>query len=73
MVTLYSGFAERTESGTLHFRGLVSSLDGRQVVRAEATGAEVDAAELGRRVGEQVLSNGGREILDALAEQADDE
>ncbi|MGB0618090.1 MAG: hydroxymethylbilane synthase [Myxococcota bacterium] len=68
-----AGFAERAESGTLHFRGLVSSLDGREVVRGEATGAEVDAAELGRRVGEQVLADGGREILDALAERADDE
>ncbi len=68
-----AGFAERLAPGTLRFRGLVSSLDGREVVRHEETGAEADAAALGARVAERVLASGGRAILDALAEHAGDD
>ncbi|MCR9095395.1 MAG: hydroxymethylbilane synthase [bacterium] len=67
-----AGFAERIDSGSLRFRGLVSSLDGREVVRAEETAAESEAAALGERVAERVLAQGGRAILAALTESSDD-
>ena len=63
-----AGFAERQANGQLRFRGLVSSLDGREVVRAEETADESEAVALGTRVAERVLREGGRAILDALAE-----
>ena len=68
-----AGFAERGAPGTLRFRGLVSSLDGGEVVRHEDVGPESDAEALGTRVADRVLADGGRALLDALAEQADDE
>jgi hydroxymethylbilane synthase len=62
-----AGFAERDERGELRFRGLVSSLDGTQVVQAEERAPEAEAWALGERVAERVLAGGGRAILDALA------
>ena len=65
-----AGFAEHGGDGRLRFRGLVSSLDGRDVVRAEETGDPQEAAAIGRRVAERVLAGGGRGILEALAAAA---
>jgi hydroxymethylbilane synthase len=62
-----AGFAERDDAGWLRFRGLVSSLDGKQIVRAEDQAAEAQAVALGARVAERVLAEGGRAILEALA------
>ncbi|MBK7950556.1 MAG: hydroxymethylbilane synthase [Deltaproteobacteria bacterium] len=62
-----AGFAERLPDGRLRMRGLVSSLDGREIARAEDFGT-VDAAEaLGERVARAVLESGGRGILAAIA------
>lgn len=62
-----AGFAERLSDGRVHLRGLVSSLDGVTIARAEghAPGAEVEA--LGERVARAVLEAGGREILRGIA------
>ncbi|MEZ4289985.1 MAG: hydroxymethylbilane synthase [Myxococcota bacterium] len=68
-----AGFAERTAEGALRFRGLVSSLDGERIVRAEASGRGDEAEAIGRRVAERVLADGGREILAELAAQAEAE
>ena len=62
-----AGFAERMGDGRLRFRGLVSSLDGQRIARAEETARESEAAALGARVAQTVLADGGREILAALA------
>lgn len=62
-----AGFAERTSSGELRFRGLVASLDGSKIARAEAVGVEAEAETLGHSVAEAVLDAGGREILLSLA------
>jgi hydroxymethylbilane synthase len=72
--TPLAGFAELSSDGNVRFRGLVSSLDGREVIRAEETGPSSDAAGLGQRVAERVLEGGGRRILAALAaaENADE-
>ena len=47
---------------------LGAAADGREVVRAEETADESEAVALGTRVAERVLREGGRAILDALAE-----
>jgi hydroxymethylbilane synthase len=47
-------------------RGLVASLDGRRVVRAEEEVAASDAAAAGRRIAQVVLDRGGAEILREL-------
>lgn len=62
-----AGFAELQADGKVRFRGLVSSLDGQEVVRAEEIAESAEAPALGRRVAERVLADGGREILAALA------
>ena len=53
----------------LRFRGLISSLDGSQVIRSEQVGGRAEAEAIGKRVGEYVLSQGGREILDQIAHE----
>lgn len=68
-----AGFGERLGDGRLRFRGLVSSLDGQRVARFEETAPESEAAALGARVAHSVLSNGGREILAALADLSADD
>ena len=66
-----AGFAERTSDGELRFRGLVASLDGATIARAEIIGPEEEAQRIGQRVAEAVLEAGGREILLALAAETD--
>jgi hydroxymethylbilane synthase len=66
-----AGFAERTSKGELRFRGLVASLDGRTIARAETFGRAEEAERLGERVAEAVLDAGGREILLALTAETE--
>ncbi len=66
-----AGFAERTSHGELRFRGLVASLDGATIARAEIFGRESEAEQLGEWVAEAVLDAGGREILLALAAETE--
>ncbi|MCH7866721.1 MAG: hydroxymethylbilane synthase [Myxococcales bacterium] len=56
---------ERGE-GRVWLRGLVASLDGKRIVRAEEEVASSEAAAAGRRVAEAVLEGGGAEILREL-------
>lgn len=56
---------ERGE-GRVWLRGLVASLDGKRIVRAEEEVAASEAAAAGRRVAEAVLEGGGAEILREL-------
>ncbi len=56
---------ERGE-GRVWLRGLVASLDGKRVVRAEEEVASSQAAAAGRRIAEAVLDRGGAEILREL-------
>ena len=62
-----AGFAERLADGRLHLRGLVSSLDGRTIARAEGHAPCHEAEALGERVARAVLEAGGREILREIA------
>ncbi len=55
--------------GRIRVRGLLASLDGKRIVRAEEEAAAADAESLGRRVAEAVLSGGGEEILEEIERQ----
>lgn len=63
-----AGFAEHRADGTVHLRGLVSSLDGRTIARAEGNAPAREAEALGAEVARAVLAAGGRAILQAIAE-----
>ena len=62
-----AGFAERLADGRIRLRGLVSSLDGREIARAEESAPQSEANALGERVAQAVLEAGGREILRKIA------
>ncbi|MHB1627815.1 MAG: hydroxymethylbilane synthase, partial [Bacilli bacterium] len=55
---------EGEHDGRLSLSGLIGSPDGRRIVRAAARGP--DAAAIGRELAEQLLEQGGREILEGL-------
>ncbi len=59
-----AGFAEPLADGGLRLRGIVASPDGARIVRAEGAGADAEA--LGAAVADDLLRQGGREILAAL-------
>lgn len=50
----------------VHIRAVVVSPDGSQVIRKEARGLATDAAAIGRVLGEQLLADGGKQILDTV-------
>lgn len=63
-----AGYAESPGDGGLRFRGLISSLDGKDRAEAERSGPESDAEALGAEVADAVLAGGGEAILRSLAE-----
>jgi hydroxymethylbilane synthase len=58
-------YATVTE-GALHLLGVVISPDGKEYVRAEADGATAGAEQLGRELGEKLLREGARAILETV-------
>jgi len=64
--TPLAAFSEHLPDGKLRLRGLVTSLDGRRVARAEAEAGIAGAEVLGRDLAERVLAEGGAEILEQL-------
>lgn len=59
------GFAE-VQDGQLRMRGFVASPDGQRMIRAESTGDIVHPEVLGKRIADELLSQGAGEILAAL-------
>jgi len=59
-------YAVVSEDGVLSLRAVVSSPDGRTLVKRDGSGPAVDAAAIGHRVGEALLKAGAREILAAV-------
>jgi len=51
---------------TLVLQGLVSSPDGRELIRAEIEGDAEEAVELGHDLAQDLLAEGGRELLGAV-------
>jgi hydroxymethylbilane synthase len=65
-----AAYCELLENDRISLRGLVASLDGTRIVRAECT-AEASAAEqAGRQLARQVLASGGAEILADLQDHS---
>ena len=56
-------YAEIASSGGVHLRGLVASIDGRDLVRVEGEG---DPEEVGVRLAHEAIAAGAAEILEAL-------
>jgi hydroxymethylbilane synthase len=52
------------ESEGLWLRGLVASVDGKRIIRAEERGASKDPRALGERLAEKLLENGAGEFLE---------
>uniref|UniRef100_Q022E4 Porphobilinogen deaminase n=1 Tax=Solibacter usitatus (strain Ellin6076) TaxID=234267 RepID=Q022E4_SOLUE len=52
--------------GRVRLLGLVAAPDGSEIVRAEAEGASGEAAEIGKRLGAELLARGARRILDGV-------
>ena len=63
-----AGYAELTGE-QLHLRGLVGSVDGRQILRAAASGPAVQAEAIGQRVADDLLAQGAQAILDSVYAQ----
>jgi hydroxymethylbilane synthase len=64
-----AGFATSTPEGNLYLEGLLAAADGSAVARAGSTARPEQAAELGRKVAQMVLADGGQELLQARLEQ----
>ncbi len=54
------------EESEIHLRGLVGSVDGRELIRDEIRGPRSEAVALGIELGERVLAAGGKRILDEV-------
>lgn len=59
----------RISGSQLSMRGLVSSLDGREVFEDSIEGAAADGAKLGVELGQRLLDRGAGRVLDALKQQ----
>jgi hydroxymethylbilane synthase len=60
-----AGFAVLTQ-GQLYLRGRVGSIDGKELLKAELTGAPEQAEILGRQLAETLLTQGADRLLAAL-------
>ena len=54
------------DGATIRLRAIIVSPDGVQLIRKESSGQATDAAAIGRVLGEELLAEGGAEILEAV-------
>ena len=66
--TPIAGLARRSADGSLSFRGLIASPDGKQCFEVACTGTfdPEDAVRVGRDAGEQLKADAGPAFFDAL-------
>lgn len=64
--TPIAGQAKMTDDGKLHFQGLVSSPDGKQMFRAERTGAPEEGAQLGHDAGMEIRKEAGEKFFEDM-------
>jgi hydroxymethylbilane synthase len=64
------GAHAQIEDGRMTLAAFIGLPDGTRLARASASAPSADAQALGRRVGERLLAEGGREILDLLGATA---
>jgi hydroxymethylbilane synthase len=67
--TPIGALATIVEGNTLELIGAVASLDGSRVIRATGRANRADAAELGFRVGHELIAKGASEILAGVRAQ----
>lgn len=63
----------RLSDGQINIQGGIISLDGKQRILKEKTGAINDAQQLGEQLANEVLSSGGKEILEEIKKRLNDE
>lgn len=56
----------RIEEGQFRLDAIIGSLDGRRVVRGEISGIPAQSEQLGEKLAQQLLSRGGKEILEEI-------
>jgi len=56
----------RVDGGIVTLTGLVADPDGKKIIRSERSGPRIEAGTLGYLVAEDVLAQGGAEILAAV-------
>jgi hydroxymethylbilane synthase len=54
------------EAAEIHLRGLVGSVDGKELIRDDIRGPRTEAEALGIELGARVLAAGGKRILDEV-------
>jgi len=54
------------DGAKVQLRAIIVSPDGAQVIRKEASGQAVDAARIGRTLGDELLAEGGAKILETV-------
>ncbi|NCB86430.1 MAG: hydroxymethylbilane synthase [Gammaproteobacteria bacterium] len=59
-------FAEMEDNDHLWLRGLVGSVDGKQIIHGDISGPKEQAEELGKLLAEQLLAQGADDILRAV-------
>lgn len=59
------------EGDTLHMSGLVGTVDGTEIIRAEISGPREKADELGTALAEELLAHGAADILKDLYDNAE--
>lgn len=57
------GVHAEVENDNVKIEAVIASLDGSKVLRNNITGPAVNAADLGRKLGQQMLTEGGEQIL----------
>ena len=53
-------------NGQLRLTGFIAAVDGQRSVRGEISGPVADSEQLGIRLADQLLAEGGREILEEV-------
>jgi len=59
-------FAEISEDGSLHVRGLVGDPDGNEILTANDSGSTGEAEQIGQRVAQALLDKGAGKILEKV-------
>ena len=54
------------QAGTVLIRAIVVSPDGTRIIRKQSSGSVDDAVSIGRSLGEELLAEGGQQILEAV-------
>lgn len=54
------------DSGLVHLEAVIVSPDGVRIIRKQSSGRASDAASIGQALGEELLAEGGRQILELV-------